>query len=74
MKLGGKAQRSAEPSVSASQPCEAPAERRSARSVEPAAKARPTSHARDPRLLAPGKLFGVQCSLLGRIRHLADAR
>ena len=55
--------------VSASQPFEAGSELLSARSVEPWAEAGRAFQAGDPRFLASGKLFGMQCSLLGRIGH-----
>ena len=43
--------------------------RLSARSVEPWAEAGRAFQAGDPRFLTSGKLFGMQCSLLGRIGH-----
>ena len=55
--------------VPASQPFEAGAEGLSARSVEPWAEAGRAFQAGHPRFLTSGKLFGLHCSLLGRIGH-----
>ena len=55
--------------VAASQPFEAGAEGLPARSVEPWAEAGRAFQAGDPRFLTSGKLFGMHCSLLGRIGH-----